>query len=227
MNAWSLRRSSIAAVTMWALTPDSSIRRMPSGAARAHTTMIGSGAPRSVRILHVCNSEPPVASIGSITITGRPASDSGSLFTYGFGANVSSSRLMPMKPTSASGSSSWAACTNPSPARRIGTTTGCTARRRAGAVVSGVSTVVSTVGRIRGGGDEQQAADALEVLAEQCVRGRGVTDARQRIGDDGVLDECDGDCHGCEAYQMPASERQRAGVGSQPAPSDCSAASNA
>ena len=76
-------------------------------------------------------SEPPVASIGSTTITGRPASDSGSLLTYGLGANVSSSRLIPTNPTSASGSNSWAAWTNPSPARRIGTTTGWTARRLA------------------------------------------------------------------------------------------------
>ena len=78
----------------------------------------------------MCTSEPPVASIGSITITGRPASDSGSLLTYGLGWNVSSSREMPMKPTSAFGISSWAACTKPSPARRIGTTTGCTVSRR-------------------------------------------------------------------------------------------------
>ena len=109
--------------------------------------MIGVGASRSISSSIVCTSDPPVASIGSTTITGRPASDSGSLLTYGFGANVSSSRLIPMNPTSAAGSSSWAACTNPSPARRIGTTTGCTASRRAGADVSGVSTVVSNVGR--------------------------------------------------------------------------------
>ena len=81
--------------------------------------------------------------------------------------------------------------------------------------------------QVLGGRDEQQAADALEVLAEQGVRRRRVTDAGQRIGDDGVLDDCDGDGHGCEAYQMPASERQRAGVGSQPAPSACSAVSRA
>ena len=58
---------------------------MPSGAHSAHTTMIGAGASRSTSSSHVCTSDPPVASIGSITITGRPASDSGSLLTYGFG----------------------------------------------------------------------------------------------------------------------------------------------
>ena len=47
---------------------------MPSGAASAHTTMIGSGAPRSSSSSIVAISEPPVASIGSSTITaGRPA----------------------------------------------------------------------------------------------------------------------------------------------------------
>ena len=84
-----------------------------------------------------------------MTITGRPSSDSGSLLTYGLGWNVASSREMPMNPTSAFGSRSWAACTNPSPARSTGTTTGCTLSRLAGAVVSGVSTVPSTVGRSR------------------------------------------------------------------------------
>ena len=53
-----------------------------------------------------------------------------------------------MNPTSASGSSSWAAWTNPRPARRIGTTTGCTLNRLAGASVSGVMTVVSIVGSV-------------------------------------------------------------------------------
>ena len=38
----------------------------------------------------------PVASIGSTTITGRSASDSGSLLTYGSGWCVSSLRAMPM-----------------------------------------------------------------------------------------------------------------------------------
>ena len=122
---------------------------MPSGAASAHTTVIGSGAPRSRSNSIVAINEPPVASIGSTTITGRPASDSGSLLTYGSGWWVSSLRAIPMKPMSAFGSSSWAAPTNPSPARRIGTTTGWLAMRRAGAVVSGVSTVPSTVGSVR------------------------------------------------------------------------------
>ena len=70
-------------------------------------------------------SEPPVASIGSSTITCRPARLSGSLLTYGLGWWVSSSRATPMNPTSALGSRSWAACRKPSPARSTGTTTGC------------------------------------------------------------------------------------------------------
>ena len=146
MNAWSFRCSSTVAVTTCTDSPAVRSRSIPSGAQSAHTTMIGSGAPRSRSSSHVWTSDPPVASIGSTTITGRPASDSGSLLTYGLGANVSSSRLIPTNPTSASGSNSWAAWTNPSPARRIGTTTGWTASRLADASVSGVVTVVSTVG---------------------------------------------------------------------------------
>ena len=134
-----------------------------------------------------------MASIGSTTITGRPASDSGSLLTYGLGANVASSRLIPTNPTSASGSSSWAAWTNPSPARRIGTTTGCTASRRAGAVVSGVSTDASTVGSDSVALRHQQRADALEVLAEQGVRCRAVTDPGQGVDDERVVDDRDDD----------------------------------
>ena len=149
---------------------------MPSGAHSAHTTVIGVGASRSSSSSTVCTSEPPVASIGSTTITGRPASDSGSLLTYGFGANVSSSRLTPMNPTSASGSSSWAAWTNPSPARRIGTTTGCTARRRAGADVSGVSTVVSSVGS-----DSVARASSSVPMRSRFWRNRAFGVERSRI----------------------------------------------
>ncbi len=76
---------------------------MPSGAARAQTTVIGSGAPRASSSSTALINDPPVASIGSSTITGRPASDSGSLLTYGSGWWVSSLRAMPMKPMSAFG----------------------------------------------------------------------------------------------------------------------------
>ena len=54
-------------------SPASSSAWIPSGAASAHTTVIGSGAPRSSSSSIVAISEPPVASIGSTTITGRPA----------------------------------------------------------------------------------------------------------------------------------------------------------
>ena len=41
-----------------------------SGAQRAHTAVIGVGASRSISSSIVCTSDPPVASIGSTTITG-------------------------------------------------------------------------------------------------------------------------------------------------------------
>ena len=149
-----------------------------SGAQRAHTAVIGS-ASRSISSSIVCTSDPPVASIGSTTITGRPANDSGSLLTYGFGANVSSSRLIPMNPTSAAGSSSWAACTNPSPRRRIGTTTGCTARRRRRRRQRRLDGRVERRQVLRRP-RHQQRADALEVLAEQRVRRRSIADLGKR-----------------------------------------------
>ena len=103
-----------------------------------------------------------------------------------------------MNPTSASGSSSWAAWTNPSPARRIGTTTGCTLNRLAGASVSGVMTVVSIVGSVSVALRHQQRPDALEVLAEQRVRRRAVADARQRVDDQRMVDDGDGDGLGAQ-----------------------------
>ena len=98
-----------------------------------------------------------------------------------------------MNPTSALGISSWAACTKPSPARSTGTTTGCTLSRLAGAVVSGVSTVPSTVRSVARRLGEQQRADPLEVLAEQRVGRVAVADAGERVGDQRMVDERDGD----------------------------------
>ena len=69
----------MAAVTTWTPSPDAStIRSIPSGAASTHTAMIGP-APRAASSRHACSSEPPVASIGSSTSTGRPASSAGTL----------------------------------------------------------------------------------------------------------------------------------------------------
>ena len=56
-----------------------SSRRIPSGAASTHTQVRGP-APRSARMRQLCSSEPPVASIGSSTSTGRPSSSSGTEF---------------------------------------------------------------------------------------------------------------------------------------------------
>ena len=171
---------------------------MPSGAASAHTDGDRLPGRRARAAARSCaTSDPPVASIGSITITGRPASDSGSLLTYGLGWNVSSSRLIPMNPTSASGSSSWAACTKPRPARRIGTTTGCTARRRAGAV--GERRLDRAVDRRQVLASPRRAAgaDPLEVLAEQRVRRVATSRMRARASaTTRMVDDGDGDGHG-------------------------------
>ena len=75
---------------------------MPSGAASTQIAVTSVGAalgeqPDGVAI------DPPVASIGSSTNTGRPASDSGSDSMYGIGWWVSSSRAIPTNPICASG----------------------------------------------------------------------------------------------------------------------------
>ena len=77
MYAVELSPSSTAPTTTRSGSPLSSSRRSPSGAATAHTTVMSS-APRSVSRRQQCTSEPPVASIGSSTSTGRPVSDAGS-----------------------------------------------------------------------------------------------------------------------------------------------------
>ncbi len=100
---------------------------MPSGAATAHTA-VTSSAPRSASSSIVWTIEPPVASIGSSTNTGRPASDSGSDTMYVTAWWVSSSRAMPTNPTCDSGTNACAASTIPSPARSTGTSSGGCAR---------------------------------------------------------------------------------------------------
>jgi hypothetical protein len=81
---------------------------MPSGAASAHTTVIGSGAPRLEQQLEGVH-ERSARGEHRVDDDHRPmASDSGSLLTYGSGWWVSSLRAMPMKPMSAFGSSSCA-----------------------------------------------------------------------------------------------------------------------
>ena len=77
----------------------------------------------------VCTIEPPVASIGSSTNTGRPARESGSDSMYGFGWWVSSSRATPTNPICDSGMNACAASTMPSPARSTGTSSGGLASR--------------------------------------------------------------------------------------------------
>ena len=73
--------------------------------------------------------DPPVASIGSSTSTGRPASDSGNDSMYGMGRNVRSSLASPTKPICASGISLCASSAMPSPARSTGTSSGGFASR--------------------------------------------------------------------------------------------------
>lgn len=82
--------------------------------------------------------DPPVASMGSRTITGRRASLSGSASRYGTGRWVSSSRATPTKPTSASGIAAWAASTMPNPARSTGTSSGGLTSRVPAVAATGV-----------------------------------------------------------------------------------------
>ena len=77
MNIRSLSPRSIAAVTRRSGSPVRSSRAMPSGAASTHSTVM-SGHPRPASSLQQCSSDPPVASIGSSTSTGRPARSGGS-----------------------------------------------------------------------------------------------------------------------------------------------------
>ena len=108
--------------------PLSRSRATPSGAASTQIA-VTSLAPRSTSRPIVCCIEPPVASIGSSTKTGRPASESGSDSMYGIGWWVSSLRAMPTNPVCASGMSACAASTIPSPARSTGTSSGGLASR--------------------------------------------------------------------------------------------------
>ncbi|GAB4983975.1 hypothetical protein MAHJHV58_11630 [Mycobacterium avium subsp. hominissuis] len=95
-------------------------------------------APRRCNSPRVCTIEPPVASIGSSTITDLPASLSGSAAKYGTGRWVCSSRATPTKPTSASGSAACAGSTMPSPARSTGTSSGGLTSRVPAAAATGV-----------------------------------------------------------------------------------------
>ena len=72
----------------------------------------------------VCTIDPPVASIGSSTYTGRSASDSGSDSMYGVGCSVCSSRASPTNPICDSGISACAWSAMPRPARSTGTSSG-------------------------------------------------------------------------------------------------------
>ncbi|GAB1816650.1 hypothetical protein MUNTM_56940 [Mycobacterium sp. MUNTM1] len=85
-----------------------------------------------------CAIDPPVASMGSRTITGLPASLSGRASKYGTGRWVSSLRATPTKPTSASGMAACAASTMPNPARSTGTSSGGLAKRVPTAGATGV-----------------------------------------------------------------------------------------
>ncbi|ODR07773.1 hypothetical protein AWC25_25085 [Mycobacterium sherrisii] len=82
--------------------------------------------------------DPPVASIGSSTITGRWSNLSGSDSMYGNGWWVSSSRATPTKPTCASGIAAWASSIMPSPARNTGTSSGGLTSRVPNVSASGV-----------------------------------------------------------------------------------------
>ena len=101
---------------------------MPSGAHTTQTTVM-SAARRACSSPTVCAIEPPVASIGSSTITGCVLKSSGRDSRYGVGSWVSSLRATPTNPTFASGISMCALSTIPSPARSTGTSSGGAASR--------------------------------------------------------------------------------------------------
>ena len=113
-----------------------------------------------------------------------------------------------MKPMSAFGSSSCAAWTKPSPARSTGTTTGCDVSARPSVSVSGVVTRTACVGRPRVASAISSDADPLELLAEQGVRVSAVADPVERVGDQRMVDEVDGDGHGRECCQDSAQSRR-------------------
>ena len=69
MKARSFSRSSSEAVYTAMSRPVPRSNSMPSGAASTHTTMMVPSQPRSTRSSQVCANEPPVANIGSSTIT--------------------------------------------------------------------------------------------------------------------------------------------------------------
>ena len=93
---------------------------------------------------------PPVASMGSTTMTSRSLISLGSLQKYSMGLAVSSSRYRPICPTFAAGMRVSIPSTMPSPARKIGTM--ASLRPESILVLQrqmGVSTVTSLRGRSR------------------------------------------------------------------------------
>ena len=140
----------------------------------------------------VCTSEPPVASIGSITITGRPASDSGSLLTYGLGLE----RLLVAGDADETDVGDrhqfLGGVHEPEPGsqhrddhRLHGQPSGRGRRERC---LDRALDRRQRLGRL----GEQQRADPFEVGAEQRVRRVAVADPGERVGDERVIDEGDG-----------------------------------
>ena len=100
-----------------------------------------------------------------------------------------SSRATPMKAVSVSGSSRCTAFIIPSPARRIGTTTGHTATRRAGAAPSGVRTGCVDDGERPARLVDQHPGELVHRLAEGGAVGGLVSEASEQLARERVVDD--------------------------------------
>ena len=101
-----------------------------------------------------------------------------------------------MKPTSALGSSSWAAWTKPSPARSTGTTTGCDGSAGRRSSVSGVVDAHRVGRQVRA---SPRRCSSVPIRSSSWRNSAfGVSRSRtrvERVGDERVVDEVDGDGH--------------------------------
>jgi hypothetical protein len=88
-----------------------------------------------------------------------------------------------MKPTSALGNSSWAAWTNPRPARKTGTTIGCDDSTLPEVVTNGVITRTSWVGRPR----VASAISSVPIRSSSCRNmALGVSLSRTRVKESAI-----------------------------------------
>ena len=155
----------------------------------------------------MCTIDPPVASIGSSTITGQVLRSSGSDSRYGVGRAVSSSRATPTNPTLASGISCCALSTMPRPARSTGTSSGGEASRDPTVSASGVRMCTGVDAALAHGLVDEHQRKVAQSGAETGVVGALVAQRGQPGGGERVIDNADVHAATLEAMEPGALRR--------------------